>query len=282
MKKIIIAIALLAASSVKAEESRDTTIVYNGHTVTITDDSLNSEASGESTYQTDYEEWTIKETFNLPLLNLVSSKSNEHWKAMKHEKFVSHICGFNVGFSNALNTDNNFNTNMGRSVELGFIFCEQSVPFSHIAGMTMGLGLNWRNYKIDDNYWMRKNGGYVTVERLPEEFDLKYSKLRIFSINLPMVFELQQKGGDGFYGYVGAQGDFRLAKRIVNKYNDENGNSRKNTAKHVRTLPVGCDLIAQVGYKDLAIYGKYSVTKLFEKGRGPIDNAITVGAKLVF
>lgn len=284
MNKFIYTVAIIATSIIaKAEEVCDTTIVYNGHTVTITDDSLNNGNDGESSYQTEYEEWTIMESFNLPFINLINSNKDNSSEINKHiNKFQSHICGFNVGFTNALNTAENFNTNMGRSVELGFIFCEQAIPFSINTGLTFGLGFNWRNYKIDDNCWMRKNGGFVTVEKLPEGYDLKYSKLRVFSINLPMVFELQQKSGNGFYGYVGTQADFRLARRVVNKYSDEDGNSRKNTAKHVRTLPVGCDLIAQIGCKDIAIYGKYSITSLFEDGRGPIGKAITVGARLMF
>ncbi|MCQ2229402.1 MAG: hypothetical protein MJZ13_06610 [Bacteroidales bacterium] len=280
MKKIVLTMAMMVATSVYAEVMPDTTIVHNGHSVTITDGSLNisSTESRTNTYETQYYEWTISESFNLPLLDMMTGKKKKNMANKPH--FESKITGFYVGFNKAIDSPSDmFDNDMGRSIELGFTFVEESKVISENVAFTAGFGLNWRNFKLTDDNWMHKCGGYVEMSEIPAKWELEYSKLRVFGFSLPMVVELQQKHGRGFHGYVGAAADFRLAKRVVNVYYDDQDVHHKNTRKHVRTLPVGCDVVAQVGYRDLAVYAKYSPVRLFEEGRGPIDKALTVGLK---
>jgi len=285
MRQMIFAMTLLAATTAFAEEANDTTIIYNGHSVTITDESLNISSTQikSGTYETQYDEWTISESFNLPLLDIVTGKNKKTTSSetpIFNKGFNSQITGFYVGFSKALDSkDDLFDNDMGRSIELGFTFVEECKAVTENIAFTAGFGLNWRNFKITDNNWMLKNGGYLVTSPVPAELELEYSKLRVFGFSLPMVVELQQKHGRGFHGYLGAAADFRLAKRVVNVYRDENDARQKITKKHVRTLPVGCDIIGQVGYRDIAVYAKYSPVSLFETGRGPIDKAVTVGLK---
>lgn len=281
MKTLAIAIALLTATNAKSEEMADTTIVYNGHTVTITDESLNSETTGDAAYETQYEEWTISETFSLPMMDWITCrKGKAKSEDINKPRFDSKITGFYVGFNKAIDArSDNFDNDMGRSIEIGFTFVEAAKALNDNMALTAGFGLNWRNFKLTDDSWMQKRGGYVETSKVPEELDLEYSKLRVFGFNIPVVYEVQQKGGNGFHGYVGAAGDIRLAKRVVNIYHDENDKRQCVTKKGVRTLPVGCDIIAQVGYKNFAVYGKFSPIRLFEDGRGPIDQAMTVGLK---
>ena len=286
MKLTTISLLLLFPALAFAEQKSDTTIVYNGHTITITDESLNDSttATGNTTYETDYDEWTISETFSFPIFSLTKNSQNASGSASKNAKpkFRSRISGFHVGFTKALNTPDDFDNNMGRSVELGFNCISHNHAFNKHFAISTALGFNWRNYKIDDNKWMQKNGGYISISNLPEGAQLDYSKLRVFGFNIPFVIEYAQKKNGGFHAYLGPQADIRVARRLVNIYTDADGNHHKNTKKHVRTLPFGCDLVGQLGYGKIALYGKYSFTRLFEDGRGPVNKAVTVGVKWIF
>ncbi len=271
---ILTVIFLLWSLLSNAETVADTTITAAGHSVTITDNALGTNGSGTTIYNNQYDDWTISETFNLPLFEIVS-----HKRIVRHKSGIeSHLAGFHVGFNNAIDPVSGFDNTPIGSVELGFVFMDESVSFNENFGFTMGFGLNWRNFKLTDDIMMRKQGGYVLCEKLPEGYSLDYSKLRVFSFNVPVVFEFMQTNRR-FHGYVGAQADIRVARTLRNVYTDDEGTEHKEKRKHVRTLPIGCDVIAELGYKDFSIYGKYCPIRLFESGRGPINQSFTIGLK---
>ncbi len=255
-----------------AEEKKDTTNTTTGHSVTVVGNA-NDSIGSTITYNNQYDEWVISESFNLPLFDISHKKINR-----KKTGIESHLPGFYLGFNKAIDPVSGFDNTPIGSVELGFVFIDESLSLNENFGFTMGFGLNWRNFKLTDDVMMRKQGGYIVCEKLPENYSLDYSKLRIFGFTVPAVFEFMQST-DGFHGYIGAQADIRVARTLRNNYTDDEDTEHKEKRKHVRTLPIGCDVIAELGYKDFGIYGKYCPIRLFESGRGPINQSFTIGLK---
>lgn len=298
MRYFALMMALVATVAASAEVAQDTTVVAND-TLKVNADkpvqkntksfSINIEhgktvqttSENGTTIETELSDgWSITESFSIPFLG---SANKEARKKKTNCYFESHLGGFYVGFSNVINPNSDFyDGNMARSVELGFVPIECEQALNSNLGICWGLGFNWRNFKIDDNYWMQKVDGRVAVEKIPDGYELKYSNLRVFSLQTPVMLELHPLN-NRFHMMVGVVGDFRVGRRLVNKYFDERDVYHKETKKHVRTLPVGCDIMAQIGHKDLAFYGKFSPVSIFENSsRGPINQAFTVGVKLVF
>lgn len=302
MRHFALLMALVATVASNAEEIMDTTIVSDGHSYSISngdttkvtnvtsielklgrDRTVQKSNSNGVTIETEYSDgWSITESFNFPFANGLLKRDSKK-KSSRNRYFNGSLGGFYVGFTNVINVnDAKYDGNMARSVELGFVSLTGEHAFRDNLGLNFGLGFNWRNYKIDDNYWMQKREGYVTVEHMPEGYELKYSNLRVFSLQTPVTLEYHPFSSK-FHLMLGVVGDFRVGRRIVNRYYDDLDRAHKNTVKHVRTLPVGCDLMAQIGHEDLAFYVKYSPVSLFENSsRGPIDKALTVGVKLVW
>ena len=270
MRTLLIVTTFFIAAFAHAEMASDTINIDN-NTISFTGTYSHTKteiSEGETSH------WSISETFNLPIFDL-----GGHKRRQRDNDIEGHLCGFHVGFNRAIEpSDDNFDNSFVSSIELGFLCIGSHFGLTPNSCISVGCGLNWRNYKLTDDYMMRKQGGYLVVDSVPEGGSLSYSKLRIFSFYFPVVFEIQQLNDKGFHGFIGAQADLRLGRSLRNEYDDYNG-THKEHKKHIRTLPIGCDVIAQVGYRSIAFYGKYSLVSLFENNRGPIDKAFTIGIK---
>lgn len=267
MKTIIMTLALMLSIAAYGETSKDTTTVSECETL------------------------TRSKSFNLPFFNISIRSSHKQGKDTEfivttdEKKFDAHLSGFHVGFTHDINShQSNFDNNMARSVELGFVFAETTneLAINKNVGFSLGLGVNWRNHKLSDRQWLIKDGDNTLTMPVAEGYTIDYSTIRIFSINMPFVFAVQKPELHGLHAYVGPQADFRLGRRIKTKYTDPNGKQDTRTKKHLRTIPVGCDVVASVGFEDIALYAKFSPTPLFKKEYGPVNQAVTVGFKWVW
>lgn len=170
--------------------------------------------------------------------------------------------GVNLSFSNG-----SFEYILDRIV--GFEY--KTTRKSHV-GLTFGL--DWRNYKmIGNNRWM-KNGDNTFIAGYPEGADIDYSRLRTLSLTLSFMY------GYDFNRYVnmkvGPVVSFNTRSNIKTCYT-LNGESFKEKDKEINITPVTVDFRAELNFRFVGLYFKYSPCNVLNSDFGPGFKPMSAG-----
>jgi len=200
-------------------------------------------------------------------------KFNGHWEGVEF--------GFNAfdkpDYSMYNSADKDFmSLNQGKSMEFDLNFYELNIGLSKsYVGLVSGMGLSFNNYRFDNPYTLGK-GQFMTepVSLNPE--NLSKTKLAVTYLNVPILLEFQipvnQNEGRLFIN-AGLIGGVKIGSHTKVKYGDNKDKDRSgfnlNSFKYAAT--------ARIGYKDICLFANYSLTPLFQSGKGPELTPFTIG-----
>ena len=147
---------------------------------------------------------------------------------------------------------------------------------SHI-GLTFGL--DWRNYKmIGNNRWI-KDGDRTLIANYPDGTDVDYSRLRTLSLTLSFMY------GYNFNRYinmkVGPVVSFNTRGKIKTLYS-LNGESFKEKQKNINIAPVTVDFRAELNFRFVGLYFKYSPCNVINSNFGPAFKPMSAGLQFSF
>ena len=202
-----------------------------------------------------------------------------------HNKFKGHWEGIEFGF-NAFDkpdysmysaADKDFmSLNQGKSLEFDFNFYELNIGLcKNYVGLVSGMGLSFNNYRFENPYTLQK-GQFMTepVSLNPE--NLSKTKLAITYLNVPLLLEFQipvNHNEGRLFVNGGIIGGVKIGSHTKVKYGDKKDKDRSgfnlNSFKYEAT--------ARVGYKDICLFANYSLTPLFQSGKGPELTPFTIG-----
>lgn len=213
-----------------------------------------------------------------------------HWgkhkdKKVKTDKFNGHWEGIEFGF-NAFDkadysmyspVDKDFmSLNQGKSLEFNFNFYELNISLAKsYIGLVSGMGLSFNNYRFENPYTLRK--GPEITEAVPLNTEgLSKTKLAVSYLNVPLLLEFQipvnQNEGRVFVN-AGVIGGVKIGSHTKVKHGDIKDKDRSgfniNSFNYAAT--------ARIGYKDISLFGNYSLTPLFKTGKGPDLTPFTIG-----
>jgi len=212
------------------------------------------------------------------------------WGKDKHHKddpnkFKGHWEGIEFGFNafdkpnySMYNPDDKdfMSLNQGKSLEIDFNFYELNIGLSkNYVGLVSGMGLSFNNYRFENPYTLQKSQ-YITepVSLNPE--NLSKTKLAITYLNVPILLEFQipVNNNEGrLFVNAGIIGGVKIGSHTKVKYGDKKDKDRNgfnlNSFKYAAT--------ARIGYKDICLFANYSLTPLFESGKGPELTPFTIG-----
>ncbi|MFA5329183.1 MAG: PorT family protein [Prolixibacteraceae bacterium] len=214
------------------------------------------------------------------------------WGNGKHRKnrsgkFTGHWEGFEIGFNGFDKADyslyggNDFmSLNQGKSLEVDLNSFQMNIGLiKSYVGLVSGLGLSMNNYRFENPYTLQK-GQNMTEPLLLEYDNLSKSKLLTTYLNVPLLLEIQIPVNDHdgrLFVSGGVIGGVKIGSHTKVKYGDTKDKDRSgfniNSFKYEAT--------ARVGYKDFCLFAKYSLTPLFEAGKGPDLTPFTVGISLL-
>lgn len=139
---------------------------------------------------------------------------------------------------------------------------------------SFGPGITFRNLGLTggDAMSMTENGK-ISVAPF-QGGALKVSKLRVFSINVPMLYSCDFGGGFGFT--LGPVVNLNTGSSIVNKYSLD-GDKMKDKNKHVHCNIITVDAMFQLNLKYFSIYAKYSPMNLMDKKYWPEFSTWSIG-----
>ncbi len=289
----VIAVVLLTSFSLSSQnaEVKDTTLFFNQKKIEISDsleqvkvtvykmDTTEYRRVYEGIFADDqtYETYSVESQmdFDFPFI-----------KRNKNSKMRGNFSGSNFGIIYTHQGFTDFNDVNGMkttfSQEFAFNPFGYTLPIvNQYFGLTTGLGMTWRNINLGNNTHLANIDGITVVESAPEGVNYSFSRLRIFDINFPVYLEYHPLGNNKFHIMGGLLIGVNTFSSHKVKYKDEfDKKITEIKGKDYNVNPFSVSCVLQVGWRYIAVYGKYTPTKLFKNSKGPDMQTFSVGLKI--
>jgi hypothetical protein len=270
MKKLFILLLLAisaTANAVEVLENDTLTILKPKKVRIITGDSIQKikvygrEGEDKYTYESKIllvdsnyvsEESINKDTWTF---DFIKSKSHGTGYPMKQRNLSSRL-GF--GLCYGANADYKGPQSVGSSWEIMWTIAEiEKYGYGKHNGFSIGFGVNWRNFRIDGrSKFVKLDDGTITEEGLPAGYDNDFSRIKVFSLTIPVMWKYRTK--QVTFG-LGPVFNINTYASIKNRYWDADGEKHKQIFKKIHQRPITVDIMAEVSFHNwFSIYGKFS------------------------
>ena len=270
MKKLFILLLLAisaTANAVEVSENDTLTILKPKKVRIITGDSIQKikvygrEGEDKYTYESKIllvdsnyvsEQSINKETWSF---DFVKSKSHGTGYPLKQKNLSSRL-GF--GLCYGANADYKGPQSVGSSWEIMWTIAEiEKYGYGKHNGFSIGFGINWRNFRMDGrSKFVKLDDGTITEEALPAGYDNDFSRIKVFSLTIPVMWKYRTKSVT--FG-LGPVFNINTYASIKNRYWDADGEKHKQIFKKIHQRPITVDIMAEVSFHNwFSIYGKFS------------------------
>ena len=270
MKKLFILLLMAISATVNAAEvaENDTLTILKPRKVRIiTGDSIQKikvygrEGEDKYTYESKIllvdsnyvsEESINKDTWTF---DFIKSKSHGTGYPMKQRNLSSRL-GF--GLCYGANADYKGPQSVGSSWEIMWTIAEiEKYGYGKHNGFSIGFGVNWRNFRIDGrSKFVKLDDGTITEEGLPAGYDNDFSRIKVFSLTIPIMWKYRTKSVT--FG-LGPVLNINTYASIKNRFWDADGEKHKQMFKKIHQRPITVDIMAEVSFHNwFSIYGKFS------------------------
>lgn len=270
MKKLFILLLLAISATANAAEvaENDTLTILKPRKVRIiTGDSIQKikvygrEGEDKYTYESKIllvdsnyvsEESINKDTWTF---DFIKSKSHGTGYPLKQRNLSSRL-GF--GLCYGANADYKGPQSVGSSWEIMWTIAEiEKYGYGKHNGFSIGFGVNWRNFRIDGrSKFVKLDDGTITEEGLPAGYDNDFSRIKVFSLTIPVMWKYRTKSVT--FG-LGPVLNINTYASIKNRYWDADGEKHKQIFKKIHQRPITVDIMAEVSFHNwFSIYGKFS------------------------
>jgi hypothetical protein len=202
--------------------------------------------------------------------------------------------GMDLGVNGFLTSDNQLemrpgndflNLNYAKSYMFGINAWQKNIHiYKNYINLGTGIGATWYHYNFRKSYSLIPDAPYASATL----DSIKYVKnrLNMCYVNVPLFLEFNTNNKDGdhsFHFAAGMQFGYNIFNNKLKQKYELNGRTFKNKIKNdFNVNPFRYDIIARVGYGDFTIFGTYSLSTLFEKGKGPVVYPFAAGISLDF
>lgn len=192
------------------------------------------------------------------------------------------IDGICIGLNKAVDQLPEPGFQWSKSFEIGWLSCLNVYYEFSRSRLSLGLGLNWRNYKIttSDKYLVANDA--KGIGWMPYESGAKgmFSRLKIFSLQLPLLYEWNiPKSSISFK--AGPILNFNTYASVKTVWNDSDGNRRVVFNKNIEPRRCTIDFFASLSLcKTIGIYVRYSPVKVMDSPNTINFRPLTVGLGL--
>ena len=270
MKKLFILLLLAISATANAVEvlENDTLTILKPRKVRIiTGDSIQKikvygrEGEDKYTYESKIllvdsnyvsEESINKDTWTF---DFIKSKSHGTGYPLKQRNLSSRL-GF--GLCYGANADYKGPQSVGSSWEIMWTIAEiEKYGYGKHNGFSIGFGVNWRNFRIDGrSKFVKLDDGTITEEGLPAGYDNDFSRIKVFSLTIPVMWKYRTK--QVTFG-LGPVFNINTYASIKNRYWDADGEKHKQIFKKIHQRPITVDIMAEESFHNwFSIYGKFS------------------------
>jgi hypothetical protein len=148
-----------------------------------------------------------------------------------------------------------------------------------------GVGFSWYHYNFRNPYTLTPD---VEYQSATYDSVIKYSRNRLglTYVNVPLFLEFNTNNNDAknsFHIAGGMEFGYNIFNNQLKQKYEMDGHKIKTKQKDDYNInPFRFDMIGRIGYGNFTIFGKYSLSTLFEKGKGPAVYPFTAGFNLSF
>ena len=184
--------------------------------------------------------------------------------------------GFVIGWDNASGID----VNMGRSIDIGWLnVIGAKFKTRHGQRITMGVGIDWRNFRLSNDVRFHKDGENLSIVPYPDGAESRRSRLKVFSLTVPVL--LRQRLFSTVDIFAGPVVNFNLHASMETAYT-LNGEKVKDTSSKIHPVPVTVDIMGGVKWKFIGAYVRYSPCHVLQERYAPAFNPFTAGIIMGF
>lgn len=205
--------------------------------------------------------------FNIPF------RKQKKYIRRRYNEFV--IKDFKLGLSKVTNAPGNLNADMASSWEittpsLGWAY----YPWYSKTSFSIGIACSWRNYRMTGKNRFIKEGSEITLGKYPEGADIEFSRIKVFSWSIPLMFSYESNNKLGFS--LGTIVNLNTHASLKTRYKLD-GEKIKLTDNNIHQTPVTIDFQASISCKSVGIYVKYSPCNILDTSYGPKFSALSAG-----
>lgn len=222
---------------------------------------------------------------------IIIDREDKNKKAEK-EKAKPIWAGLELGLNSYLSRDGNFDIPEGfsdlelkqaKSVMVSFNFLEKSFELgkSNLWFVT-GLGINWNNYRFDNNVNLLKTDPLATYRDTSTLLKYEKSKLVTTYLTMPLMFEFftsrQQK--KAFHIGAGAILGLRIGSHTKLKYEEDGKTHKPKVYDDFNLNPFRYGFRVAFGYGGFNMFVDYYASTLFKENKGPTLYPVAAGITL--
>jgi hypothetical protein len=225
-------------------------------------------------------------------------RNSDYKKPKKQKSFEGHLQGLNIGVNGYLNSNYEdiipdakysfMEVNYNKSCEISIYPVEHSTRLiGSYVGLVSAIGLQFNNYRFN----LENPNQLITPEtqswfpEMPTNIDLSKAKLTLFTLNVPLLLEIQLpdgKGHKGMYLSGGVIGSMKLNAHTKVVYNYRNVEYKRRMNNDMGLQMFRYSFVVRAGYDWLGIYAQYSPMSLFKNNKGPELFPYSVGLSINF
>ncbi len=283
---------VFAACVVKAEEKTDTVLsVSNPSSVTITETPEGfglsvTTVTPEGESRSDY-----SESFDNPVkVDARSWHSPLSLNPCGNAKLDITVSGPGIGWVNACGQPDGMGIEMGKSLEISWLHAlavSYRLPWRS-SWVSLGFGFDWRNYRISTGatrFVSTENGG-VGIGEYPEEVTPKGSRLKVFSMGVPLIWH--QRLPLRLFGYncvigLGAVFNYNSHASMKTKWEMPDGSKVEQKTNHIGHRRFTVDFIGMVHvWAGVNLYVRYSPNSVLRGAGQPRFNPLSSGIMIFY
>ena len=287
MKTLIVLVMSILAGCMNcwAQTSQDTTIVVNNaKKVTIEKSNYSLAVKVEGTAENP--SYFYSQQMEVDSTAAVISKKNTDWdftipfvnkkKKIERNYYIArNITTIGIGMVNGINASDELNIDMGASFELSVDnLLKSCFHLTPSTTFSLGVGATCRNYRMTGNTRFVKEGNNLFLDKYPEGAEIKFSRLKTFSITVPLMINqaitLRTALSVGPVVNINTHGS--LKTRYI--LNDERIHEK---SKNIRQNSVTIDYMAKIHLGDIGLYAKYSPSSVLNPEFGPKFSSFSAG-----
>lgn len=202
----------------------------------------------------------------------------------------SAICGgWSLGWTFAPGHPDNMPVEAGKSWEISWAnVLGVAYDASKTTRLSLGFGLNWRNYKITTPDFRFATDGRSNIEMLPYPADVepRNSRLKVFNLQIPLAIKQQMPFrlfGQQQWIAVGFTLNYASHASMLTRWRDASGRSIKHTDNHIGQRRWSYELSAIAGLsEDVGIYLRYQPQSVLRGASQPDFSALSTGIILFY
>lgn len=210
-----------------------------------------------------------------------------------HRSSFKHWRGFSMGVNGYMSSPGTINIptkynymdlNYGKSYNFQFNLIERQFNlYKNNVKLITGLGFDYHSYALSRRTILNPDSSFTSGVQDSSTSTFSKNRLRATYIQVPLLFEFNTSNDPDktFHFAIGVIGQYLIAsrtKQIIEDHKDEYKKIRKDA---YNLSPFAAKAHVDLGYRAWTFFGEYSLTSLFQPGKGPDLYPFTVGLRVI-